>query len=436
MRCLLVSEYFPPYIVGGAELSSLYLARSLANRGAQVTVVTVNFERFRIQRSHEDHLEVVYFPFLFHLLSRKWRNILFRSILFYVYFALVIGAFAARKRPHVLHVQNKHTLIPAFFAGRLLRIPVTMTVRDPMLICPSGMCLTEQTRVHKLTIRETLDCMAKLNWVYGKRPHLRLRNKLLAVRLMVDTRLKQWVFRRCDGAIFVSSGMKQIFLENGLQNKQMDVIYNIAPFRNEHGDGKSSLVREISSFKQNGGRIVLTVGKLSFGKGTQYLLDAVPLVLKERKNIQFVFAGPKEVKLNIPNAAEGSIRLVGRVPQETVFHLYDLADVVCQPSVWPEPFSRTLLEAMTYKKPIVATNVGGTAEAVLDGENGLLVPPKDSAALARALSRILDDRELAARMGQRGEQVLNERFDPDQLVGRHLEHYNAIANEDSRRHWK
>jgi glycosyltransferase involved in cell wall biosynthesis len=84
-------------------------------------------------------------------------------------------------------------------------------------------------------------------------------------------------------------------------------------------------------------------------------------------------------------------------------------DVFVLPSLF-ESFPLSVLEAMLAARPVVASDVGSVAEAVIDGETGLLVPPGDASALVAALRRLLDDPELRRRMGERGRSLARERF--------------------------
>jgi glycosyltransferase involved in cell wall biosynthesis len=101
-------------------------------------------------------------------------------------------------------------------------------------------------------------------------------------------------------------------------------------------------------------------------------------------------------------------------------------DVVALPS-WTEGLPMVLLEAMAAGRPVVATPVGGTPELVVDGETGLLVPPRDAQALAAALKRVLDDRELAQRLGEAGRRRVSERFTLARMTGRMLELYDEVS---------
>jgi D-inositol-3-phosphate glycosyltransferase len=103
-------------------------------------------------------------------------------------------------------------------------------------------------------------------------------------------------------------------------------------------------------------------------------------------------------------------RLLGPRPQAEVFDLYRAADVVVQPAVAPEPFSRVPLEAAAFGRPVVASDAGGNAEAVVDGVTGLLVPRDNAAALARALGRLLADEPLRAKLGEQARAHVAQAF--------------------------
>src|SRR5213078_762420 len=101
-------------------------------------------------------------------------------------------------------------------------------------------------------------------------------------------------------------------------------------------------------------------------------------------------------------------------------------DVLALPSTI-EGLPLVILEAMARGRPVVATPVGGTPELVVDGETGLLVPPRDPAALAAALQRVLEDRDLADRLGEAGRRRVSERFTLEGMTRRMLELYDEVA---------
>lgn len=93
------------------------------------------------------------------------------------------------------------------------------------------------------------------------------------------------------------------------------------------------------------------------------------------------------------------VRFLGSVSRDVVLRLFRAADASVLPSAW-ENFPHTVVEALAVGCPVIATKVGGVPEVVRDGENGLLVPPQDVAALAAALDRFFSDGDLAERLAE------------------------------------
>src|SRR5437867_12916529 len=136
-----VNEYFPPFAPGGAEWSLAALAGALAVRGLRVTVVTPNWGG--PSREEQHGVRIVRFPFPRRLAPgrqlapAKWLANPFFSL----WATIAVWRVAKRERADVIHAQNKHSLIPATLAGRLLGIPVFFTIRDGSIIDAAPMCL-------------------------------------------------------------------------------------------------------------------------------------------------------------------------------------------------------------------------------------------------------------------------------------------------------
>lgn len=106
-------------------------------------------------------------------------------------------------------------------------------------------------------------------------------------------------------------------------------------------------------------------------------------------------------------------------------------DVFVHPS-WAESFPYVILEAMSLNLPIVATDVGGVGEAIVDRESGLLVPPRDEQAISDALNLLLDDRARAARMGELAFQRVSRRFTLTAMTRGMADVYSEVAMPTSR----
>ncbi len=159
---------------------------------------------------------------------------------------------------------------------------------------------------------------------------------------------------------------------------------------------------------------VLFAGRLSPEKGVLELVEAA-------RGLNLVVAGDGPLRDRVPQAR-------GFVPPAELEELYARAAVVACPS-HREGFGVVCLEAMAHGKPVVAGAVGGLLELVVDGETGILVPPRDVGALRIALERLLEDRELRRRLGEAGRRRAAEHFSRDAATQRTLELYARYAGK-------
>lgn len=134
---------------------------------------------------------------------------------------------------------------------------------------------------------------------------------------------------------------------------------------------------------------------------------------------------------NSPPAVRAATTFLGFVEQSRLEMEYAGCDVFAAPSLY-ESFGLVHLEAMARGKPVVACNVAATPEVVVDGQTGILVPPRDSAALATALIRLLGQPDLARQMGRQALGHVQTQFSVDKFVDRTVAVYRSLAHESLR----
>jgi colanic acid/amylovoran biosynthesis glycosyltransferase len=169
----------------------------------------------------------------------------------------------------------------------------------------------------------------------------------------------------------------------------------------------------------NGTLALLAVGRLVEKKGFHVLLDALRL-LDEPVRLRVVGEGPERERLE--RAADGRTELAGALTHAELPAEYATADVVVVPSIEDSTGDRdglpnVALEALASGRPVVASDVGAFAGAVRHGETGLLVPPGDPRALARALHRLLDP-QVRAELGRRGRELVEREFELGRCTSR------------------
>jgi glycosyltransferase involved in cell wall biosynthesis len=429
VRILFASEYYPPFAPGGGEWTIAAWAAALARRGHEVTVVTPNYGPAPLPESPPG-VTVVRVPFPISVppgAQREARWFVHRNPFFYLYFAWQVARAARRARADLIHAQNKGALVPAWLAARALGHPVVFTVRDAGLICPLAACTFFESTWN------TFDCSFAqyINKCvpFFQHEYVRSRGVLHGMRLWtslrlswLDNRFRQAALKRVDGVIGVSRGILEIHPQRLVDGGRDRVVYSPPPTVRE--PSAEAAAAERKALEIGDAPLVLYAGKLSLGKGTTVLVNSFAAIRRAVPSVRFVFAG-KGDGFRLPIADD--VQALGSIPQLRLFALYRAADVVVVPSVWPEPLSRVLIEAMRFGRAVVATDVGGTREIVDDGVTGLLVPKKNADALANAITSLLLDPERRARMGAAAVKRAARFFDEDQLVADLLAAYAAAA---------
>jgi len=188
---------------------------------------------------------------------------------------------------------------------------------------------------------------------------------------------------------------KIVVIPNGINLNNFDVPYSKEECRKMFG-----LTSE--------DKIILFLGTLGPHKGPDVLLKAMPKIIKEIRDVKLAFAGAGPLKEELIRQSkklgiERNAIFAGFVEESSKPFYYRAADIFCFPSVMKhEIFGIVNLEAMACGIPIVASKIGGVPDVVKDGENGLLVPPGDSDALAEAIIYLLENEEVRESLGKNG----------------------------------
>lgn len=170
--------------------------------------------------------------------------------------------------------------------------------------------------------------------------------------------------------------------------------------------------------------VVAVIGRLEQWKGQHILVEAAPLVLERFPEARFLLVGgiaankPEyQAMLNDRCSALGvSHRVMFTGVRTDIPLILGAADMLVLPSVRPEPFGRTIIEAMAAGRPVIATAAGGPLEIVVDGETGFLIPPNDPSSLAQKICFLAAHPAVASTMGHAGRQRAIQAFSLVRLV--------------------
>ena len=179
--------------------------------------------------------------------------------------------------------------------------------------------------------------------------------------------------------------------------------------------------------------LALFVGRLAEQKGVADLLAAIDILQHVRPDLRTLIVGDGPLRERLEAMAR-AFRLVdsGRAlflgHRSDVPRLLAAADILVLPSLY-EGLPNVVLEAMRFRKPVVATAAPGTTEVVVADETGLLVPMRNPPALAQAIRRVVADPSLARRLGEAGRVRVEAEFGVDRMVHRFAALYEALALE-------
>jgi len=213
--------------------------------------------------------------------------------------------------------------------------------------------------------------------------------------------------------------------------KYIPGYYNIIPngVDLEHFSPDVSPIDEFCDGKLN----ILFVGRLEKRKGLNYLLEAYKRIKQEIPNSRLIVVGPgtrlrKKYERWVRHSGLQDVVFVGYTSYDELPRYYKTADIYCSPATGRESFGIVLLEAMAIGKPVVASNIEGYANVITHGVDGLLVPPKNTEMLARALISLMADKSLRQQMGARGIEKAKE-YSWEHIAHRVLSYYARLLNE-------
>jgi phosphatidyl-myo-inositol alpha-mannosyltransferase len=207
--------------------------------------------------------------------------------------------------------------------------------------------------------------------------------------------LLRGVWRRLDARIAVSAAACE-FVEQRFDGDGMRVIPNGV---------EVDLFAQAEPASLPPGRRILFVNRLDRRKGFPVMVEAFRRLAADRPDVLLVVAGEGKDRVALralPVEVRARVVMLGSVPHDDLPPFHAACEVFCSPATGRESFGIVLVEAMAAGLPVVASAIPGYREVVRDEREGLLVTPRDAASVAAALARILDDRDLARRLGETG----------------------------------
>jgi glycosyltransferase involved in cell wall biosynthesis len=236
--------------------------------------------------------------------------------------------------------------------------------------------------------------------------------------------------KNIDVIIAVSQGIKKVLVDGGIDPALIKVIPDGIDYSPFDEAAASDFLRRELNFKRDD-FLVGIVAHLADHKGHKYLIRATEILKAKAPQIRVIIVGEGPLRMELD-------KLVKQTHVEDIVFFLGFREDVPQIlasldlfvlSSYLEGMGSSILDAMASRLPVVATRTGGIPEVVVNGETGLLVPPKSPAALAKAILRIYGDRELGRRLGQKGYEVVHKKFSAEAMAAKVILEYERIAQK-------
>ena len=370
-----MAAFFPPH-VGGLEKCVWEISKQLANNGHEVLVYTTRIPGTKPYEKPRQGVTIKRLPILFSL------------------FTVPVSLFLELLKEHAqvihVHIPPATGAFSSILLGRMRKIPIVVTYHN-----------------------ET-----KGNGFIGR-----------VAAKMYNAIQYRFILKSASIVTVPSKVYKIKLVAAGVDNRRVKVIPNgIACSYSLATASQLGKIRRKYGLL-DGERIILFVGALEKRKGVEYLIRAVPEVVKRINNARAIIVGDGSQKENLVELTERlgvaeHVIFAGHVDEAEKNSLYNVADILVLPSLY-ETFGLVLLEAMYHEKPIISSRIAGTSELLTENYNCILVQPKDYKALANAIVVILSDRALAQRIVKNAKTMVS-RYAWEDIVPRLIDVYENI----------
>jgi len=406
MKILLAVHHFPPNFTAGAELQALRTARQLQAQGHGVRVLCVE-DPFcpSAQRAQyiDDAFEGIQVRRLFYNLKAapaqwSWEHD-------NPWIGEQLESLINEYRPDVLNIIGGYLLTGrCMCVASSLGLPAVLTLTDYWFLCPRiqmvrsdgtlcermpeahvcAQCLGETRRRYRIGGR-LFPGLMRLYWN---------RNSDALHKIEKRRSFLLEALRHANPIISPSHTLRDIYVDAGLEAEKIVLVRQGRDF---------PYLRPIDLQKVPSTCLRIGyIGQVAWHKGVHVLLDAVRLLPDARLSVR-VYGDPSQfpryvAELKRHFQIDKRLEMKGRFQKDELSRVLKEVDIVVVPSIWYENSPNVILEAFAHKTPVIASDVGGMAELVDHGVNGLLFRMGDPQDLARQIDRIMDDPGLLRRL--------------------------------------
>ncbi len=392
---ILVVSYFPLGF-GGAEVSMKILASGLKKLGHNIVFAsTGEYEGFKTYKFRRIRKVPLFFLRDFYL-----KNFLSDVI--------------KKENINIIHSNGFYTATASYKAAKKTGIKCVAHFRDYAIACVNSTCLTRDFKEHDidnyhLLFREYFPL--RWVWEFYKWNYIKRSWKIIKKFDLIVVNSNP-VKKKLDGILRINS----LYVPNPVDaEEEIKEDINVEKIKREYNLGRI---------------VVLYATTLQFHKGSMHLLRALKDYLKKHNDVTLLFAGEGELYTRMKSFVEENklhnVKLLGFKSNVETARLYKVSDIVVSSSLWQEPLPRVLLDALKYRKPCIATAVGGNVDIIDHNFNGFLVNKESD--WPKYLDILVRDKKLREKFGNNGMTILKKRFDVNVISKNMEKNYKKLFN--------
>jgi len=395
---ILVSQGFPPNATDGIARYNGTLAKSLAEEGQRVFVITKNPNKGSNIEFRDKHWIYYHDPSAFKKTTTGFSRV----------DEIVSMSKSVQKTAECIAKKSKIDLVVA-----------------PLWDVEGLSLIRKKIAPTILTLMSPLKKVVETQWYYLEDPSLE-----------IVYELEKYCIENADGIMSISKAIKDTIGE------MYNIDWRAIPSESNQDIiplGVESDIVQRKPKKLSGSKNIniLFVGRFEKRKGVDLLLDVIPKLLKDRKDITFHLVGNSKIpdengkllfkefqKNNSSRPWFKQVRQYGYVSDEKLRDMYSSCDIFVAPSRY-ESFGLIFIEAMAAGKPVIGARVGGVPEIIINGKNGLLFENENSAELLAAINKLASSESLRLAMGEESIKLIEQKFNSTNMI----EKFTALVNK-------
>lgn len=404
MRVLHITNFFPPFRTGGAEVAAYNSCLGMRRRDIECAVLCIHERQSPVERTYRVSGIPVRQVFRRGRTRWAWRDV------FSPWVYSLVKAEIGRFKPDLVHTHNVSGMsLAPFVASQRAGVPIVATLHDHWLLCPNNMLYQKDASpcdpAYAVSRGQCGRCFREYDF-WGNIPYRR--------------RVFEALTRQVRAFLVPSQYLIEQHIRAGYDRERFQLLRLGVPMDVPYPLEVSSKAADVLNGVGRD-RTLLFAGGLNIVKGAQVLIDALGALVQNVPGFRLIVAGRE-----VPTFAaqlrkfDRSVHLLGQVPFQDMRLLYAAVDLTAVPSTCQENFPLVALESVALGTPVVGSAHGGTTEIVREGETGYLVPPGDPQALAE---RVIEHfarpahwrREMRLRCARQGRELASWEKHLDQL---------------------